>query len=263
VPPQPPRVPLLRKQLLAQIDPATTMICLDCAGQIRELADPFHTLVGDFDHPPFHRWCRSVIIPYLDGFLTGHRDEANLEIMRRPLAERRKGPAGVGARMIPGPHEATYERRGYVARGDYTDELDSILGLPDQKYLDALNRYLDDPVELDRQLRTGTLDPDLAAHVADLDEAITADRTRRESTMFGAIRTDQNLRVGDIVSDDTYLLATLDPAVAARHGQPFVFMVPAGHPATTLDRQTQRILLHRRHSWRLVALGVILVVLLL
>jgi hypothetical protein len=263
VPPQRPRVPLLRKQLLATIDPATTMICLDAAGQIRELDQPFDTLAGVYDHPPFHRWCRSVIIPYLDGFLTGHRGEANSEINRRPLAQRRKGPTGVGARIPPPPHEATHQRRGYVQRGDYANELDAILGLPEQKYLDALTRYLDDPTELDRQLRTGQLDETHASHVTLLDEAIRTNRTRDDTTVFTAIRPDQNLEPGDLVSDDAYLVASLDPAVAGRYGRPVALVIPAGHPATILDRDTQRIILARRHTWRLIALGIILIAVLL
>jgi hypothetical protein len=91
------------KQLAVTVDERTTVICLDAAGQLRMPDEPFNTLNGDFMHPPFHIHCRTLVMPYLPGFIDVQRREANAELMKRPLAERKKGPGGVGARRIPVP----------------------------------------------------------------------------------------------------------------------------------------------------------------
>jgi hypothetical protein len=263
--PVPQAVPLLRKQLIAVVDPATTMICLDCAGQVRDLRDEFHTLVGDFQQPPFHRWCRSVVVPYLPGGVDEQRAEANAEILRRPLAERRKGPGGVGARMVPPPHQATLDRRPTGGSTDgYLELFDRILDGPDRVEAEALNRYLQDDV-LDWQLRQGRPDGEHLDLVAGLDAAIRARRLREQVTVFTAVdpRISRGFHVSDVVSDDSYLQVSLDPAVAARYGHPVALTLPVGLPAARLDRDSQRLLLARRHSWLLLALGVILVAVLL
>lgn len=89
------------KQLCAVIDGVTTVICLDAAGQIREPAEPFDTLNGQFQHPPFHIHCRSIIVPYLAGFVVDQRRPANAELARRPTKQRRKGPGGSTASVPP------------------------------------------------------------------------------------------------------------------------------------------------------------------
>jgi len=258
-------VPLLRKQLIAVVDGATTMICLDCAGQVRDLGDKFHTLVGDFQQPPFHRWCRSVVVPYLPGGVDDQREVANAEIRRRPLKERRKGPGGVGARRVPPPHAATFERRITPDdAGSYADLFDRVLDGPDREHLEALNWYLQHDV-LDRQLRQGRPDDQYLPMIAALDAAIQSRRLRDQVTVFTAISHPNaaRLRVSDVVSDDSYLQVSLDPAVAARWGRPVALTLPAGLPAIQLERDTQRMLLARRHSWRVLALGLVLVALLL
>lgn len=262
-------IPQLRKQLVAVVDHSTTMICLDAAGQIRDLDKPFRTLVGDFQHPPFHRWCRTVVIPYLPGFVTDERTDANTEINRRPLEQRRKGPAGVGARAIPGPHDATHERRLDVLPGDL--DLDTAyasllapLNPPSEDRANSLRRYLHDHTT-DRQLRLGALDGEHAQLVDALDTALRDTHLAGDTTLFTAIdpKIARQLEVSDLVSDDSYLIATLDPARAATYGTPIAMTLPAGHPAAALDPATHRVLLPRRHTWRLIALGVIFIAILL
>lgn len=261
----PPGVPLLRKQLLCVVDQRSTMVCLDAAGQIRPIDQPFHTLAGQFQAPPFHRWCRSVTTPYLEGFVETHRADANTEINRRPLAERRKGPGGIGARIPPPAHSATHDRRAEIGDVNYADILNQVLDAPAEDHHAALARYLDDPTDTDRQLRTGHLNDVQAPHVAELDTAIRTTRLREQVTGFTALRGDvaATLRAGDIISDDTYLVVSLNPTIAKQHGHPVAITLPAGQPAAILDRDTQRLLLARRHSWQLIALGIIIIGLLL
>jgi hypothetical protein len=97
------QVPLLQKQLLAVVDGATTMICLNAAGQIRDLDQPFTTLAGEFELPPFHIHCRSIAVPYVQGVIRRARREANAEIRRRPVKEKRRGPDGFEGQLPPPP----------------------------------------------------------------------------------------------------------------------------------------------------------------
>lgn len=93
--------PLLLKQVIAVIDNRTTVICLSAAGQIQPVEEPFDTLNGLFDHPPFHISCRDIVGPWMSGFVNDVRRQANLELKRRPLKERRK--ADERYRGSPGP----------------------------------------------------------------------------------------------------------------------------------------------------------------
>lgn len=259
-------MPLLRKQLIAVVDPATTMICLDCAGQVRDLRDRFHTLVGDFQQPPFHRWCRSVVIPYLPGGVDDQRQVANAEIRRRPLKERRKGPGGVGARRVPPPHAATFEQRGQLVEAQsYAQLYERIISGDDQVHKSVISRHLVGDLDLDRDLRTGDLTMEQLELIDQLDAAVATGRITEQITVFTAISHPNaaRLRVSDVVSDDSYLQVSLDPAVAARFGRPVALTLPPGLPAIRFDADTQRLLLARRHSWLLLALGVILVAVLL
>lgn len=97
------RVPQLRKQYISVIDSRTTMVCLDAAGQIRDLDEPFETLAGPVQAPPTHIHCRSVVLPYLPGVIAEQRDDANAEILRRPRREKRKGPGGFEGPIPPPP----------------------------------------------------------------------------------------------------------------------------------------------------------------
>jgi hypothetical protein len=96
-------VPLLQKQLLAVVDSATTMICLQADGQIRDVGEPFTTLAGPYMLPPFHIHCRSIAVPYVQGVIRRLRKDANAEIRRRPLKEKRRGPTGFEGRLPPRP----------------------------------------------------------------------------------------------------------------------------------------------------------------
>lgn len=93
--------PRMLKQLAATIDDVTTIVCLDCAGQIREVDEPFDTLNGAFQHPPLHIHCRSIVVPWLPGFINTQRGPANAELARRPAKQRRKGPEGSTASNPP------------------------------------------------------------------------------------------------------------------------------------------------------------------
>jgi hypothetical protein len=93
---------LVRKQVVAVIDERTTMVCLHAAGMIAEIGEPFETLAGDFNAPPFHVHCRSIMRPWMSGFLSGTREAANAEMQKRPKSQRRLGPNGeIGSRIPP------------------------------------------------------------------------------------------------------------------------------------------------------------------
>lgn len=86
-------MPILFKQLVAVLDNRTTFVCLKAAGQIQPLEDPFSTLNGEFDGPPFHISCRTIVAPYMTGFVNEQRAASNKELQRRPREQRdwRKG----------------------------------------------------------------------------------------------------------------------------------------------------------------------------
>jgi hypothetical protein len=75
--------PVLKKQVHAIIDTRTTLVCLEVAGQIQPVDEPFVTLNGRFDHPPFHISCRDWTTPWLPGFLEHVRELAAAEMARR------------------------------------------------------------------------------------------------------------------------------------------------------------------------------------
>jgi hypothetical protein len=89
------------KQWAAVVDDVTTIVCLDAAGQIREVDEPFDTLNGEFWHPPAHIHCRAIVVPWLPGFVDKQRRPANEELSRRPRKQRRKGPGGSTASNPP------------------------------------------------------------------------------------------------------------------------------------------------------------------
>jgi hypothetical protein len=100
---------LVLKQLVAVVDSRTTMICLACNGQIKAVSEPFDTLNGPIDEPPFHVHCRSMSVPWMRGMVSGLRAEANAEILRRPLAQRRFGPGGYQGKLPPRPRATSPE----------------------------------------------------------------------------------------------------------------------------------------------------------
>ena len=63
----------------------------------------FHTLNGDFEAPPFHIHCRSIVRPWQPGHVSDARKRANEELQRRPLKERRIGPDGEIGGSVPPP----------------------------------------------------------------------------------------------------------------------------------------------------------------
>lgn len=95
----------VQKQVVAVIDDRTTRVCLHAAGMIVPVDQAFETLAGNFMEPPFHVHCRSIVRPWMSGFLKDIRKAANAELSRRPKKERRLGPGGeIGAR-IPPPYD--------------------------------------------------------------------------------------------------------------------------------------------------------------
>jgi hypothetical protein len=87
----PSRPPLLLKQLYVVVDKVTTVVCLDAAGQIKELDEPFH----------IH--CRTGVMPWLPGFVAEQRADANAELRRRPEKTKRKSALGFHGRLPPAP----------------------------------------------------------------------------------------------------------------------------------------------------------------
>lgn len=111
---------LLLKQVVAVIDNRTTTVCLHAAGQIRPLNQPFDTLLGEQDEPPFHVHCRSMVIPWMAGFVSDIRAASNTELLKRPLKQRRIGPGGETGPLPPkaaGPNKPPTLPRG-VSRTD-------------------------------------------------------------------------------------------------------------------------------------------------
>lgn len=103
--------PLVRKQVLSVIDDRTTVVCLHAAGQVRDLDEPFDTLNGLLQRPPFHWGCRSLVVPFAPGMGQQYRAAANAELMRRPRAERRLGPDGEIGGRVPGVPPIEEEER--------------------------------------------------------------------------------------------------------------------------------------------------------
>ncbi|MFE2751573.1 hypothetical protein ACFXGA_06170 [Actinosynnema sp. NPDC059335] len=107
----------MQKQLIATIDGATTLICLEAAGQIRDVNARFDTLNGSFFAPPFHIHCRSVVAIYMKGVIEQQRAEANTELRRRGrtvpdgyTGHRSLPPAPVAAPDEPSPVERLRDR---------------------------------------------------------------------------------------------------------------------------------------------------------
>lgn len=95
---------LILKQVVAVIDSRTTVVCLHAAGQIQPVDQPYDTLAGQFQTPPFHVHCRSHSVPWMSGFVSTIRQDANHELLTRPLKQRRIGPNGeIGGRVPPPP----------------------------------------------------------------------------------------------------------------------------------------------------------------
>lgn len=89
------------QQLVAVVDERTTMVCLRAAGQVQPVGGKFDTLMGDLDSPPFHAHCRSIVVPWMPGFVSDTRAEAAAEIAKRPPKEKRFGPDGYGGSLPP------------------------------------------------------------------------------------------------------------------------------------------------------------------
>lgn len=79
------------------------MVCLRAAGQIRPVDQPFETLMGLYDAPPFHVHCRDLVAPWVTGMVSDQRARAAAEIRKRPAKEKRFGPEGYTGKLPPPP----------------------------------------------------------------------------------------------------------------------------------------------------------------
>lgn len=95
-------MPLILKQCRAIIDSRTTVICLQMHGVAVPVEVPFETMAGDFQQPPFHIHCRTLVSPAIRGYVSEARREANAELQRRPKKERKRNRTGNGG-SIPKP----------------------------------------------------------------------------------------------------------------------------------------------------------------
>ncbi len=87
-----PGEPEIKKQAIAAIDHRTTDCCLRVHGQIQPLDKPFRLsgtprYASRMDWPPFHLWCRTAIVLYMDEFDLGLTDDMKMEA-RRELERR-------------------------------------------------------------------------------------------------------------------------------------------------------------------------------
>lgn len=91
---------LVLKQLVAEIDRRTSMLCLHAAGQVQPVDQPYDTLAGLIDRPPFHWHCRSQSVPVVPGAKSALREAANEEILSRTPGQ--KALLKTGYRKPPG-----------------------------------------------------------------------------------------------------------------------------------------------------------------
>jgi hypothetical protein len=109
--------PLILKQVHSVIDRKTTELCLEVAGQIRPVDEPFETLNGPLLAPPFHLHCRAHVTPWVRGFVSDERRRANSELralgVRGPSAAT-TAPLGGG---YPGGSGAAAGGAGAVVGG--------------------------------------------------------------------------------------------------------------------------------------------------
>jgi hypothetical protein len=254
--------PLLLKQVVAQIDERTTVICLDAAGQLRMPEEAFETLNGEFQAPPFHLHCRDLVAAWLPGMVDTQREAANAELRKRPLKQRQKNLEGVGARKIPVPDKPAVPdvppveplpeqlgedraslRATFSMYRDLTTGMDAL----EPREETARVAYIADGFEvLNRGLREGGKFPDGESYAGlsytDMDRSLRSAFGRVKTTAAvvvfrgaGSSSRLANVAVGDVLHDD----APMSTAVLAQTARDFMkdggrmlqILVPAGHPA--------------------------------
>lgn len=57
-----------QKQAIAALDSRTTRICRAVNRQVKSLDQPFNTIVGPQQNPPFHHFCRTAVVLYHPSF---------------------------------------------------------------------------------------------------------------------------------------------------------------------------------------------------
>lgn len=205
-------MPILYKQAHAIVDDRTTVVCLDVHGIAVEVDAPFETLAGDFQSPPFHVHCRTLVYPFLKGFVSQARKEANAELMRRPMAERRKGPGGEVGGTIPGPvtknPPSGFSRKAdELAAGDH--------GGPMALYRKA------EPASFNRKLKV----PDVPNPLSEVEASATLNRNLKVGTKeqhrvaglyLSGARVNGALRSGDVPDSIREQVKTLTAFIMAQ-----------------------------------------------
>lgn len=108
------------KVAMATIDERTTFICLDVHGQVRRIDELFHCLNGDWDNPPFHFGCRTIMDIVVQEILARPGTEGALEELRRRRDElgeerfRRAAFREARARRPPVPGRPIEERKVFT-----------------------------------------------------------------------------------------------------------------------------------------------------
>lgn len=86
----------------------------------------FHTLAGDFDAPPFHAHCRSIVRPWQPGYVSDVRAKANEELQNRPYADRAIGPSRrKGFEPWPDPSNPPLTGRAKSINASLMEKIDS------------------------------------------------------------------------------------------------------------------------------------------
>lgn len=132
---------LILKQWVSVIDERTTMVCLDAAGMVRPVDEPFDTINGSYDSPPAHIHCRSVVQPYMRGFGQEIKKKANAEIQKRPLSQRRKGPDGYTGKLPPKPTPQVTVADDVVRSAD---DLEAQIAMIQEERAPMIKQLLDD-----------------------------------------------------------------------------------------------------------------------
>lgn len=255
---------LLRKQLWAVIDERTTMICLHAAGQIQDVTEPFDTLAGKFDFPPFHRHCRSHVMPYMVGFVNSQRTLSNNELRRRPLHQR---DWRTYRETVP-PPDITVDASGATLPTRPLDvAVDDEPDLPDRTPLDEAARTAV------RDWRTGSDRPVNAALHGDADwttESLALARTLdaamepmgEPATAYRLVRgaDPADYTVGNQIVDRGFASVTGRPSALPAAGEGAVVLqlaIGAGTSAIVVGGSTAEIILARGTVYTVTGLVVV------
>lgn len=209
---------LILKQVISVIDKRTTMVCLRVAGQIVAVDQPFSTLMGDLMAPPFHVHCRSIVVPWMKGFVSDVRTDANAEIKRRPAKQRRYGPDGYGGSLPPRPPSTPPPTTTLkqVGNFDSDDEMYAWYAEQAAKYdrraAEGMNSWVDyDYTEIQAALRSNG---QWTSAINDLDHAMSQNALDRNLTVWRAVDMPDwagKFKPGDVIDDEGFQATSLRP----------------------------------------------------